>query len=96
MTYPIQPESPFWAAVIGKSPQTLSFAERLRSVQTSTVCSPIAAAAARHNEGCSLIHWTPRLFLMDQGLPVEYGLNTFNTSHTDLVVVIYYLLNRKG
>ncbi len=57
MTYPIHSESPFWAAVIGKNRQTLSFAEQLRSVQTSTVCSSIAAAAAAwHHDGSSQIH----------------------------------------
>ena len=26
--------------------------------------------------------WTPWLFFLDQGFPVEYGLDTFNTPHT--------------
>ena len=26
--------------------------------------------------------WTPCLFFLDQGFPVEYGLDTFNTPHT--------------
>ncbi len=55
MTYPIQLESPFWAAVIGESRQIFSLVEQLRSVQMSTACSPIAAAAG-HHEGSSLIH----------------------------------------
>ena len=86
MTYPIHPESPFWVAVIGKNRQTLFLAEQLRSVQTSTVCSPIAAAAAAaaagHHEGSSLIHGLLGYFFLDQGFPVEYGLDTFNTPHT--------------
>ena len=66
MTYPIQPGSPFRAAEIGEAAKHTIFAERLGSVQTSTVCSPIEAAAAAaaswHHEENSLMHWTPVYF----------------------------------
>ena len=51
MTYRIQPGPPSGQHKLGKRRQTLSLAEQLRSVQTSTVCSPIAAAVAGHHEG---------------------------------------------
>ena len=66
---------------LGKSRQTLFLAEQLRSVPTSTVCSPIADATWTQ-WGKQSNSWTPWLFFLDQGFPVEYGLDTFNTPHT--------------
>ena len=43
--------------------------------------SSIAAAAWTH-EGSYLIYGSLRLFLLDQGFPVEYELDRFNTPHT--------------
>ena len=56
MTYPIQPESPFWAAVIGESRQTLFLAEQLCSVQTFHCLLFSSSSSINYHEGSSLIH----------------------------------------
>ena len=49
-----------------------------------TVCSLIAAAAAasHHHEGRRLIHGPLASILLDQGFPVEYELDEFNSPYT--------------
>ena len=47
-----------------------------------TVSSSIAAAASYHHEGSSLIYGPLASILLDQGFPVEYELDEFNTPHT--------------
>ena len=80
MTYPIHPELPFWAAVIGESRQTLSFR------RTTSFCADVyrllSSSSSMAPWGKQSNSWTPWLFFLDQGFPVEYGLDTFNTQHT--------------
>ena len=81
MTYPIQPESLFWAAQIGetgKRPLWLN-----NSVQSRRLidCSSISAAAWTQRGKQSHL-WTPCVYFSDQGFPVEYELDKFNTPHT--------------
>ena len=81
MTYPIHPGLSFWATQIGESRQnTFSSSELLRSGQT--VSSSIAAAASHHHEDTQIIYRPLASILLDQGFPVEYELDEFNTSHT--------------
>ena len=84
MTYPIHPESPLWATVIGKNRQTLSLAEQLRSVQTShwLLFNSSSSHSSMAPWGKQSSSWTPWLFFLDQCFPVEYGLDTFNTPPT--------------
>ena len=84
MTYPIHSEPPFWAAVIGESRQTLSlWLNNFVQCRRLTVCSSIAAAAASTQWGKLSNLWTPGVyFTIDQGFPVEYELDKFNTPHT--------------
>ena len=80
MTYPIPTEPPFWAAVIGENRQTLSFG---RTTQFCTdVYRLLSKSSSRASWGKQPNSWTPWLFFLDQGFPVEYGLDTFNTSYT--------------
>ena len=44
--------------------------------------SSIAAAAAWTHEGNLSNLWIPCIYHLDQGIPVEYELDTFNTPHT--------------
>ena len=81
MTYPIQPGQPFWAAVIGENRQTHFFG------RTTLFCTDIYrllsnSSRSRAPWGKQANSWTPWLFFLDQGFPVKYGLDTFNTPHT--------------
>ena len=73
MTYPIQPEPPFWAAntLLGRT--TLFCADVYRLLSSGSSMAPW---------GKQFNSWTPWLFFLDQGFPVENGLDTFNTPHT--------------
>ena len=83
MTYPIQPEPPFCATVIGESHQnTFSLAEQLRSVQTSHCLFFNSSSSMDIMRETVLFTDSLRLFLLDQGFPVEYELDKFNTPHT--------------
>ena len=85
MTYPIQPGSSFRAALNWGSRQKLFPFSQKFFVQDRrlTVCSSIAAAAAsHHHEGSCLIYGPLASILLDQGFPVEYELDEFNTPHT--------------
>ena len=83
MTYLIESGPSFWAAQIGeasKHPLSQNFFVQDRRL---TVCSSIAAAAAsHHNEGKRLIYGPLASIFLDQGFPVEYELDEFNTPHT--------------
>ena len=46
-----------------------------------TVCSSIAAATSHHHEGSCLIYGPLGSILLEQGFPVEYELDEFNTPH---------------
>ena len=83
MTYPIQPGFSFRAAQNGEIYQTLSLSQNsFVQYRRLTVCSSIAAAAA----AAAATQWGKpsnlRLFLLDQGFPIEYELDEFNTPHT--------------
>ena len=80
MTYPIQPGTSFRAAEIGEAVKHFSFFQNsFVQYRRLTVCSSIAAVASHHHEGSM----DPlRLFLLDQGFPVEYELDESNTPHT--------------
>ena len=82
MTYPIQSSSSFWAAQIGevgKHPLSQNFFVQDRRL---TVRTSIAAASSHQHEGSRLIHGPLVSILLDQGFPVEYKLDKFNTPHT--------------
>ena len=83
MTYPIQSKPPFWAAVIGKNCQTPSWAEQLRPVQTSHWLRLNSSSSNVDTMREPIKFMDPlRLFILDQGFPVEYELDKFNTPHT--------------
>ena len=83
MTYPIQSEPSFRVAQTGKIYQTLPFSQNfLVQDRRLTICSSIAAAASHHHEGSSLIYGPVASIHLDQGFPVEYELDEFNTPHT--------------
>ena len=82
MTYPIQSDSPFWAAQTGEKPSntlfrwTTSFCTDIYRLLSNSSSSSMTPWGKQSNS------WTPWLFFLDQGFPVEYGLDTFNTPHT--------------
>ena len=82
MTYTIPPGISFRAAQTGEICQTLSFAKFLRSVQTSYCPLFNSSSSSIDNEGSRLIYGPLASILLDQGLPVEYELDEFNTPHT--------------
>ena len=83
MIYPIHPGSSFQAALIGESRQnTLPLPQNFVQDRRLTVCSSIAAAASHHHEESCLIYGPIASILLDQGFPVEYELDEFNTPHT--------------
>ena len=81
MTYPIQP-GPFFRAAPnwGKLPNTLP---QNCSKRTDFLLSALLlAAASRNHEEGHLIYGPLESILLDQGFPVEYELDEFNTPHT--------------
>ena len=83
MTYPIQSGPSFRAAEIGEAVKHFSFSQNsLVQDRRLTVCSSIAAAALHHHEGSCLIYGPLASILLDQGFPVEYEWDEFNTPHT--------------
>ena len=83
MTYPIQSGSPFRTAQIGESRQTLlPFSELLRSVQTSYCLLFTSSSSIDTMSKTHLIYGPLASILLDQGFPVEYELDEFNTLHT--------------
>ena len=81
MTYPIQPEPPFGAVQTEEKPSNTLWLNNFVQCRRLTGCATIAAAAWTQWGNLSN-SWTPWLFFLDQGFPVEYGLDTFNTPHT--------------
>ena len=84
MTYPIPSWPPFRAAEIGEAVKHSAFSQNC-FVQEGrlNVCSSIAAASAsHHHEGSYLIYGPLASIFLDQGFPVEYELDEFNTPHT--------------
>ena len=59
-----------------------SFVQYRRLTVSSSIAAAEAAAASHHHEGSSLIHGPLASILIDQGFPVEYELDEFNTPHT--------------
>ena len=62
---------------MGKLLNTVSLAEQRRPVQTSSIAA--AAAAWTHERTYLIYGFLASIFLLDQGIPVEYELDTFNT-----------------
>ena len=80
MTYPIQPGASFRAAQTGEKPSNTLFR------RTTSFCIDVYRLHSNSSSsmapwGKQSNSWTPWLFFLDQGFPVEYGLDTFNTPH---------------
>ena len=67
---------------LGKSAKHFPFENCFVRDRCLTVCSSIAVAASHHHEGRCLIYGPLASILLDQGFPVEYELDEFNTPHT--------------
>ena len=81
MTYPIHPGASFRAAQTGEKPSNTLFG------RTTPFCTDVYrllsnSSSSRAPWGKQPNSWTHWLFFLDQGFPVEYGLDTFNTPHT--------------
>ena len=82
MTYPIHSGSSFRAAQIGESRQTLSLPQNFFVQDRRNDCPLSTIAAAHHHEESHLIYGPLASILLDQGFPVEYELDEFNTPQT--------------
>ena len=83
MTDPILPGPSFRAAQIEEAAKTLSLSQNSFVLDRRlTVCSSIATAASHRHEESRLIYGLLASILLDQGSPVEYKLDEFNTPHT--------------
>ena len=82
MTYPIHPGPPSGQQKLGKNRQTLSLAEQLRSVQTSHWLFFNSSSSMDTMREPIWFMCLLCLFLLDQGIPVKYELDEFNTPHT--------------
>ena len=85
MTYPIQSGASFRAAQTGEKPSNILFG------RTTLFCTDVYrllsnSSSSRAPWGKKSDSWTPWLFFLDQGFPVEYGLDTFNTPHTGTIL----------
>ena len=69
---------------LGKSRQTLSLAEQLRSVQTPHGLLFNSSSSSSMDTMREPIQFMDplHLFLLDQGIPAEYELDKLNTPHT--------------
>ena len=83
MTYPIHPGASFRTPQTGKKPPNTLFR------RTTSFCTDVYCLLSNSSSRSSMAPWgkrsnsrTPWLFFLDQGFPVEYGLDTFNTPHT--------------
>ena len=77
-SWTIFPESTTW----GNLPNTFFSQNSFVQYKCLTVSSSIAAAAASNkHEGSRLIYGPLASILLDQGFPVEYELDEFNTPH---------------
>ena len=65
-----------------KTRQTLSSSEFFKKDRHTYCPLSSLAAASRHNEESHLIYGPLKSILIDQGFPVEYELDEFNTPHT--------------
>ena len=65
---------------LGKSAKHFSFC-RTTLFCTDVYCL-LSNSSSMASWGKQSNSWTPWLFFFDQGFPVEYGLDTFNTPHT--------------
>ena len=88
MTYPIHPDHFPGQQKLGKPSNTLPLSQNnVVQDRRLTICSSIAAAAAaaassNQHKGSRLIYGPLVSILLDQGFPVEYELDEFNTPHT--------------
>ena len=77
MTYPIYPGASFRAAQTGEKPSNTLFD------RTTPFCTDVYRLLSNSNSssrapwGKQPNSWTAWLFFLDQGFPVEYGLDTF-------------------
>ena len=67
---------------MGKARQTLSSSELFRTGQMYLLSALFLAAASRHHEESHLNYGPLESILLDQGFPVEYELDVFNSPHT--------------
>ena len=82
MSCPIQPGPFFQAAQIGEAVKHPLCQNNFVQDRRLPVCSSIATASSHHHEGSHLIYGPLASILLDQGFPVEYELDEFNTPHT--------------
>ena len=96
MTYPIQSELSFRVAQTGEAVKhplwmTSSFCTDVYCLLANSSCSSCSSSSSSSSSCSSSMapwgkqsnSWTPWLFFFDQGFPVEYGLDTFNTPHSE-------------
>ena len=84
MTYPIPPGASFRATQTGEKPSNTLFR------RTTSFCTDVYRLLSNSSSSSSSMapwgkqsnSWTPWLFFLDQGFPVEYGLDAFNTPYT--------------
>ena len=81
MTYPIQPGPFSRATEIGEAAKHFLSQNDFIQDRHLTVCSSIAASASNHHEESHLIYGLLASVFLDQGFPVEYELDKFNTPH---------------
>ena len=67
---------------IGESPPNTLFLRSFRKGQTYLLPVPFIAAAWQYHEKSYLIYGPLESILLDQGFPVEYEWDEFNTPHT--------------
>ena len=86
MTYPIQP-GPFFPGSTKLGRPAKHSSSKLFEKDRRTYCLLSSlAAASRHHEKSHLIYGPLESILIDQGFPVEYELDEFNTSHTGITL----------
>ena len=76
---------------LGKAHQTLSSSELFRQGQTHILSALLVAATSWLNDESHLIHGLLESILLDQGFPVEYELDEFNTPHTGTTLSLLQL-----
>ena len=88
MTYPIDPGPFFRAAPNWGKPATLSLslAQKLSNWTDVLLSALLIAAASRIHEESHLIYGPLESSVLDQGFPVEYELDEFNTPHTGITL----------
>ena len=86
MTYPILPDLLSGQQKSDKLPNTLSLAEQRRPVQTSH-WRFLNSSSSMNTWGNLSNLWIPCVYHLDQGIPVEYELDTFNTPSQEQLYV---------